>query len=230
MVVLGMILHLPAGAQGNDVASATEARAIDSTTLEPAISQLDPAAEEQLRLLIEQLKNINSRKAKQSIKAMGKDAVPLLIASLDEKEVVQAQQIIEILGKFGDARALPRLMEMMKSDDNYIRSAAIYGIGKVGGKDAVPILTASLFEENCRVCEIAIETLVSLNDSRAIPGLIAMLQRPEPELVDRGAKALATFTGGSPDYGTDWMSWHLWYESDTRFNGGADLDLKSATR
>ncbi len=192
--------------------------AADATPPEPLVSTLDPEKEAQLQSLLDQLKQPNARVAKQRIRMMGKDAVPSLAEALNEDEIVQSQQILELLGNIGDERVMPKLAELMHSENSWIRCAAVYAIGRIGGKNAIPILMSALHDENFRVCEISIETLASFNDLRAVPLLIELIQSPQPELAEKSAKALALLTNGSPDYGSDWMSWQLWYDTESRFD------------
>lgn len=221
LAVCGMMLGVLCGA-GSALGAGTMMDGAnsptDATPPEPLVSSLDPEAEAQLQSLLEQLQQPNARLPKQRIRMMGKDAVPSLVEALDETETVQAQQILELLGNIGDERVMPKLAELMHSENSWIRCAAVYAIGRIGGKNAIPLLMSALHDKNFRVCEISIETLASFNDLRAVPLLIELIQSPQPELAEKSAKALAMLTNGSPDYGSDWMSWQLWYETDSRFD------------
>jgi HEAT repeat protein len=146
---------------------------------------------------------------------MGKDAVPSLVESLDENEVVQAQQILELLGNIGDDRVMPKLAELMHSENAWIRCAAVYAIGRVGGRNAIPILIGALHDKNYRVCEISIETLASFDDLRVVPPLIELIQSLQPELAEKRPRPWPV-DPGSPYYGSDWMSWQLCYDTDSR--------------
>lgn len=196
----------PTGGGAVEIQAATEAS---------SISALSDTEKRQLEILIVQLQRPNARRAKQRIISLGAKAVPDLLAALDEEKLVLTQQLIEVLGRIGDERALPHLTSFIQHPNHWYRCAAVYAIGQIGGKESTPILIDCLKDPNCRVCEIALESLVAIDDSRAIPGLIDCLRSPDRELVRIAAKGLAAFTKGAPDYGTDWTSWQLWHETET---------------
>ena len=186
-------------------------------TQEVLISTLSEEKENLLKEYLEELKKPNARKAIRAIQKMGQEAVPSLIESINPKEIVQTQQTVEVLGRLRDPRAMLKLHQLLKEKNEWIRSASIFAISKIGGKQSIPCLMQCLEDPSERVCEMVIKSLGKVADDRAIPGLIEMLRHPSQNLAEDAHVALVQISKGTKDYGTDWVSWQRWYESMALF-------------
>lgn len=201
---------LPDGASAKtDIAASTK----------DTLPTLTEAQKEQVRLWLEDLKKPGAQRSREALVRVGPGAVPLLLAALEKQDTIQSQQVVEVLGRIGHKAALPKLRELMVGNNQWLRSASVFAIGEIGGKEAVPILIEALKDPSCRVREFAVRILAKLGDLRAVPALIDLLRSPDKELVQVVAESLVQLTDGTEDYGTDWMSWQLWYESEALIGG-----------
>ena len=222
IAVIAVLIFCSGGyaqSEGVEPGQAVSAEAREATPQEMLIPSLSDAQMGQLRIWLEDLKKPNAKRARTAITSLGAGAVPPLLGALEDRHTVQGQQIIEILGRIRHPAALPKLKEIILGDNEWLRSAAVFAIGEIGGKEAVPILLESLRDPSCRVCEISIQVLAGLGDLRAAPGLIDLLRSRDSQLVEAAAQALVQLTNNTEDYGSDWMSWQLWYESEVLFGG-----------
>jgi len=214
-----LVVSLGKNAQSEEPVSAEVASAAVSEATEAMLPTLTEAQEAQLRVRLEALKKPKARKAREDVVRMGAGAVPRLLEALENQDTVQGQQIVEVLGRIGHPAALPKLEQLMKGKNEWLRSAAVFAIGEIGGKESVPVLLDGLRDPSCRVCEIAIRILVEIRDPRAIPGLIDLLRHSDKEVAQAASRGLVQLTDETRDYGMDWMSWQLWYESEMLFGG-----------
>jgi HEAT repeat protein len=220
-----IVMGLTGWTQEQEGTSTQAEGSLESSSEEEYIAPLDEQEEQELAELIGKLSNMNARRAKNSIVKLGPAAVPVLVENINSEDVVQTQQIIEVLSRIEHPSALPALEKLVQDNNRWIRAAAVYAIGEIGGQKATPILIRSLEDPTCNVCEVAIQTLIKLNDPRAIPALIEALRNNDPRIVNMAANALVTLCEGAEDFGTDWMSWQLWYESEVQKKSGSSQDL-----
>ncbi len=95
---------------------------------------------------------------------MGKPAVPFLLSMLDDEDVKTRKNAVNMLGKIGDKRAVPALIEVLKEDNNIgVRMEAANNLVLFGDKNALPCLeeagkNAKLAEEKIYM-EKAVKTL-----------------------------------------------------------------------
>lgn len=71
------------------------------------------------------------------------DATPVLIQHLvlRETDEIVRQRILASLGKIGDPRAVPAIIDFLQRDmDPQTRSTAIFALGEIGNPDALPTL------------------------------------------------------------------------------------------
>ncbi|MEM4359453.1 MAG: HEAT repeat domain-containing protein, partial [Candidatus Bilamarchaeaceae archaeon] len=96
----------------------------------------------------------------------------------------------EALGKIGDARAVPVLIDALKDKDRYVRYEAAEALGKIGDARAVPVLIDALKDKDRYVRYEAAEALGKIGDARAVPVLIDALKDKDRYVRYEAAEAL----------------------------------------
>lgn len=205
---------------GKDYGSAR----IGDTTASGGV-RLEPTEGErrEARQYLEKMKGRASRRTKDALVRMGAPVVPILLKELKESNIVAAQQIMEVLGRLRDERAIPRLKKYLEHENEYLRSAAVYSLSRIDGRQAVPELIERLKDPSPGVVSIAIDILAQLNDDRAIPALIDVIRLRGGDLGEKAGQALQDMT--NINYGSDWPSWQLWYDSEVLL-GGLGVDQR----
>jgi HEAT repeat protein len=118
-----------------------------------------------------------------AIAALGRlgdrQAVPPLLAKLDDLDAIARVTAIEVLGRLGDRQAVPPLLTKLDDPENFIRRTAIEALGRLGDRQAVPPLLTKLDDFDATTRVTAIEALGRLGDRQAVPPLLAKLDDPE---------------------------------------------------
>ena len=113
-----------------------------------------------------------------------------------------------------NGKALPRLIEMLGSDEAVSRNQVVKALGAFGGRQASDALIAELNKTEYYFDQIyAIEALAGLKDKKAVSPLIKILQS-HPNVIARqkSEKALQEITG--QNFGWNWQAWRRWYEAN----------------
>ncbi len=131
----------------------------------------------------------------------GQHLGPLLLALTDEDTEVR-RIVVDILAGCPDEDALEGLKLALQDDDIWVRCAAVRGLGRQGGGHVRPLLVKALADPIGLVTIAALETLVELPDSDAVPQLIAALDHRDEEVVTAAMNLLAE--SGS----TEWVAKH----------------------
>jgi HEAT repeat protein len=83
----------------------------------------------------------------------------------------------QILGRIGDARALPALKTLTRDPNNHVRRQAFVALGSMGDPELVEFLAVTLYEDPLAdLRAAAAEGLASLGDTLAVPSLVRALQ------------------------------------------------------
>ncbi|MEE4185452.1 MAG: HEAT repeat domain-containing protein [Gammaproteobacteria bacterium] len=114
-------------------------------------------------------------------------AVMELISDKDENI---RRSAIEILNQTKDERAVKHLLQATRDDDWWVSERAVDALAEIGSKEAVPRLREMLKGSPKSVPSV-LRALSKLGDARIISDIIAMLQRPEPDIVVQALDALA---------------------------------------
>ncbi len=104
-------------------------------------------------------------------------ATPLLVASLDEKDVETRIYALLALGELHDPAAVPQVMKAAGDDEKDVRVTALYALGSIGDPRAIPLLAATLSDPQPDVRFNAAVALARFGDRRALPVLREMLDR-----------------------------------------------------
>lgn len=89
------------------------------------------------------------------------------------------KEIAAALGPLGDARAVPTLTKLLKTNDHYTTIAAIESLGMLKAKEAFEPLEEIANDEKTEpfITRKAIEALGEIGDPRAVPGLVRAMYR-----------------------------------------------------
>lgn len=131
------------------------------------------------------------------------------------------------LGKLGDCRAVPALIEYLNCEDYYVRESAAQSLEMLGDKRAIPALSALLAggvaaatsipgkPHLVQPYEAIIEALGTLQATAAIPLIEPFLEHFLPKVQYAAARAMYQLTGNS-----------LYGERLTAALQGSDLQLR----
>jgi HEAT repeat protein len=98
-----------------------------------------------------------------------------------------------VLGKLGDRRATPVLVNGLTDDDAEARLYAIVALGELQDPAAVPRLMAALRDDDKDVRKTAAFALGAIGDARAVPALATALEDQVPDVRFNAAVALSRF-------------------------------------
>jgi len=98
--------------------------------------------------------------------------------------------VIYVLGKIGDARAIDTLSFYLKGQDTHIRMAAALALGDIGHKSAVPFLIDTLSGSDSQVKEAAVFSLGKVGDPSAVEALVSVVNNEKGQLQIRAIDAL----------------------------------------
>jgi len=98
-----------------------------------------------------------------------------------------------VLGKLGDRRATPVLIEGLTDNDTESRLYAIVALGELHDRGAVPRLSEATRDDDKDVRKTAAFALGQIGDPGAAPALAAQLEDPAPDVRYNAAVALARF-------------------------------------
>lgn len=96
----------------------------------------------------------------------------------------------EMLGTFGDARAVPHLVEALRDINPWVRGAAAYSLGRLGDRRAARALLAATEDSSGWVRQCAIRGLGLLGEPKAIRSLEKFLFDPDRDIAAAAQEAL----------------------------------------
>ncbi|MDP8233546.1 MAG: HEAT repeat domain-containing protein [Candidatus Saelkia tenebricola] len=123
--------------------------------------------------------------------SMGEIAIEPLINFLQNNDNDDQMNIVDALGRIGDARAVLPLIEVLQ-DKNYYYfiETTLEAIGKIGDTRAVEPLLEILKDSNGNIRKNVVETLVSVGDLRCVGPLIEVLKDSDISIRCNAAEAL----------------------------------------
>ena len=129
-----------------------------------------------------------------AVRALGtlshRDAVPGLVALFPgEKDERVRDELLAVLGREGDQRALPLLLPLLK--EKYPLPAVFDALRRLGDPRAAPALLPLLDHESGAIRSHAIEVLGALGSQLAAPKLVAALTDKNTGIVREAIKAVA---------------------------------------
>src|SRR5262249_38167976 len=111
-----------------------------------------------------------------------------------ETDAGMRRSVIEILKLTQDPQVLNFLLEALEAEDAWLQTCAAEVAGGFGEKPVVPALLRLAQAGSTDICLVALRTLTSLGDARAIPLLLTHLHQDTPVLQREALQALATLT------------------------------------
>jgi HEAT repeat protein len=106
---------------------------------------------------------------------IGKDAVPLLLKSLDDENAEKVGRICYTLGEIKDSSAVDELIRAVSHPDWRVRSGSCGALGKIGDSRAGATVMKSLVDNDETVRKSAAVACGRLSAADAIPVLVHML-------------------------------------------------------
>ena len=135
-------------------------------------------------------------------------------------------EAIRNLGRTGDTKYLPMLLEMMKSDNAQIKGAAAQAVGTLGGEAAVQDVAALVRNVDVETRQTGANALEYTHARTAVPTLIGLLLDPNPSIRQTAVAGLAVLTHRAVLDGNRWadismpqdpisvhQKWTLWWNS-----------------
>ncbi len=115
--------------------------------------------------------------AKDSIAAMGVDAVPILVNKLDTQSARERLVVIQILKRIGSP-AVPHLVRSLKNPDGLIVQRVCWALGDIGDSAAVDPLIGVTVHRKWQVREEALGALGDIGVSRTYDAVLAGFDDP----------------------------------------------------
>jgi HEAT repeat protein len=110
------------------------------------------------------------------------------------------KEVASALGEIGDRKAVPVLVRLLKSRDNYTRMAAMDALGRLRAAEAVEPLIQLALDGGLEplLNKKAIEALGEIGDARAVPALVRMLTNERRGVSFYVESSFALFQVGQP--------------------------------
>ena len=120
---------------------------------------------------------------------MGDVAVEPLIALLAHENPTVRHQVAHVLGKIGDARAVPALIKTLSDVDDSVRLKSVFALGQIGDAQAIGALVNMLTDENVDVRVMVADVLEQFGKAAAV-AVIPQLQHENWRVRDLAAEIL----------------------------------------
>src|SRR3989442_5618051 len=104
------------------------------------------------------------------------------LTQLRSNDVTLRSDAAHQLGKLGDERAVPVLVEALSDSDEYVRKSAVTALRRIGGPAAMEGLRQALADRSEQVVLQAVNGLRDMRDREAVEPLIRVLTRRERSL------------------------------------------------
>lgn len=108
--------------------------------------------------------------------------VPVLVEQLGKIPPARLPSLIQVLGKRGDASALPALLGLAKTGEKPVRLAAIAALAEIGKAGAAPALVEVLKDSDPQVARAASASLASLPGAEVDEAIAKLLECDDPAL------------------------------------------------
>jgi len=122
--------------------------------------------------------------AKGRLLAMGCEIVPVLLRELPASDARRSWEIINLLAKIRDRRAVPAVADYLHSPYGALRVAAAQCLGEIGDRAATePLLNAIVDNKQSGALIWIVQALGRLGDRRATDALLLIMQETESAAV-----------------------------------------------
>src|SRR3989449_9040213 len=104
------------------------------------------------------------------------------LTQLRSNDVTLRRYAAHQLGKLGEERAVPALVEALSDSDEYVRKSAVTALRRIGGPAAMEGLRRALADRSEQVVLQAVNGLRDMRDREAVEPLVRVLTRRERSL------------------------------------------------
>ena len=118
--------------------------------------------------------------ARTAIEIKQPDVAIVLAGEIGKLPVDRQVLVAEILGKRGDAKALPALLALSKAGDTSVRVASLKAAAEIGGTGTIAPLMELLKDPNAQVAKAAAAALAGLRGAEVDEAVAKMLKSPDP--------------------------------------------------
>lgn len=136
---------------------------IDMTIYDEFVACLEKNAIEPLIKYLGELKTIRARKnVIEALISIGKKDIQALSRGLDDQRWYVVRNIIYILRRIGDRKAIDYLLKTVKHSDIRVRKEGIKALGELGGKEGVQTLRECLDDTDMQIRVAAAKSFASI--------------------------------------------------------------------
>ncbi|MEW6052817.1 MAG: HEAT repeat domain-containing protein [Nitrospirota bacterium] len=136
---------------------------IDTTIYDEFVAHLEKNAIEPLIKYLGELKTIRARKnVIEALISIGKKDIQALSRGLDDQRWYVVRNIIYILRRIGDRRAIDYLLKTVKHSDIRVRKEGIKALGDLGGKEGIQTLRECLDDTDMQIRVAAAKSFASI--------------------------------------------------------------------
>jgi len=141
---------------------------IDGKVFEEFANHLEKNAIAPLVKYLGELKTIRARKyAIEALTVTGRKDMPLLARGLDDQRWYVVRNIIYILRKIGDRRAIEYLLRIVRHSDIRVRKEVIRALGELGSREVVQTLRECLDDPEAQVRVAAAKAFAGIGSEAA---------------------------------------------------------------
>ncbi len=148
-----------------------------------------PSPEEYIHQLKSQQKAERIKAANQLIRFDAGEVVPLLIEEADSGYIRARFEVMHLLGRFKDKRAVPTLVAALKDRSPRVAAAAAWALGQIGAPDALAPLLKFVRDPTVEVRQYVLGALGPCHSYEAEPALsdsafrvvLRALRAPKPK-------------------------------------------------
>lgn len=126
----------------------------------------------------------------------GEKVLGAIMSLISDKDENIRRSAIEILNQTKDERAVKHLIEATRDEDWWVSERAVDALAEISSKEALPRLKEML-QGNPKAIPGVIKALGKLGDTTVVPSILAMFQRPEPEIIAQAVQSLAQLVNQS---------------------------------
>ena len=130
-----------------------------------------PSPEEYIHQLKSKQKAERIKAANQLIRFDADEVVPLLIEEADSGYIRVRFEVMHLLGRFKDERAVPTLVAALKDQSPRVAAAAAWAMGQIGSPDALAPLLKYVRDPTVEVRQYVLGALGSCHSYEAEPAL-----------------------------------------------------------
>jgi HEAT repeat protein len=127
--------------------------------------------------LLGELKNSKTRRILcDALAEIGKNAIELIVPSIDDRRWFLVRNIVYVLGRIGKEQSLPYLQKISNHEDLRVRREVVQALGLIGGPKAIGLLGKALTDDDVRIRSTAAINLGKIGKSAGLGPLLEVVQ------------------------------------------------------